>query len=52
MGLRQKDLISKTKTPRVQKSGMAKKKQQPKLLISECGQDLYHKALWDVLRPL
>ena len=43
---------SKTKTPWVQKSGVAKKKQRPKRLISECGQDLYCNALWDILRPL
>ena len=32
--------VSITKTPWVQKSGVAKKKQRPKRLISECGQDL------------
>ena len=45
-------MLSKTKTPWVQKSGVAKKEQRPKRLISECGQDLYRNALWDVLRPL
>ena len=35
-----KDVISKAKTPWVQKSGVAKKEQGPKGLISDCDQDL------------
>ena len=31
------------------KSGLTRKKQRPKRLISECGQNLYRNALWDVL---
>ena len=38
-------IVSKTKTPWVQRSGVAKKKQRPKRLISECGQDLHCNAL-------